>query len=209
MRQRVFGAFLIGCAPFAVANIVELVVDLPAEVEWTMLVDEATEGTYHREWMPAGTTVDDTDIWLIVSQKLDLDKRRSARRFLMDMRDGARTSCTDLLYNGPKKVVQEKRVHDRHLYGSPRNFVREKHSSHWWRFFCARWYGEEYGTVTEQRVFADGKTMFVVTSELRIPPTSEAGILPFDTRKDVAAFLKRMEASTRVVHDAIRVVTTP
>lgn len=207
IHKRVCAALLIGCAPFALAGINELVVDLPAEVEWTMLVDEETDGTYHREWIPAGTTVDDTDLWLIVSQKLDLEKRRSARRFLMDMRKLARTACTDLLYHGPKKSVTKR--HMSSLYSGPKKVVIEKFTSYWGGFFCARWQGEEYGTVTEQRVFADGKTVFVVTSELRIPPTREAGMLPFETRKAVAAFLERMQASSSVVHDAIVIVPAP
>ncbi|MDE0242902.1 MAG: hypothetical protein OXQ84_22315, partial [bacterium] len=101
------------------AGIDELVVDLPAEVEWTMVVDEATDGTYHREWIPAGTTVEDAELWLIVSQKLDLEKRRSARRFLLDMRKLARTTCSDILYHGPKKSVTER--HMSSLYSGPKN----------------------------------------------------------------------------------------
>ena len=207
MYKQAFVAFLIGCAPFVMADIVELVVELPAEVEWTMVIDEATDGTYHREWIPAGTTVEDTELWLIVSQKFDLEKRRSARRFLIDLRNRARTACTDLLYSGPKKSVTER--HMPPLYSGPKKIVLEKFVSYWGGFFCARWHGEVYGTVTEQRVFADGKTIFVVTSELRIAPTSAAGMLPFDTEDSVVAFLKRMEASSRVVHGAIQIVTTP
>ena len=95
------------------------------------------------------------------------------------------------------------------LYTGPKKAVIEKLASYWDGYFCARWQGEEYGTVTEQRVFADGKTVFVVTSGLRVPPTREAGMLPFEARKAVAAFLERMQASSRVVHDAIQIVPTP
>ena len=164
------------------ADIGELVVDLPAEVEWTMVIDEATDRTYHREWIPAGTTVEDTELWLIVSQKFDLEKRRSARRFLIDLRKRARTACTDIRYNGPEKIVLEKHALDKyHLDGVPKKFV-EKYRSYWGRFFCAEQHGREYGTVTEQRVFAHRNTVFVVTSELRIPPSIYAGVFRFDTR---------------------------
>ena len=213
MHKQAFVAFLIGCAPFVMADIVELVVDLPAEVEWTMVVDEATDGTYHREWIPAGTTVEDTELWMIASQKFDLEKRRSARMVLRGMRDLARTACTDILYNGPEKIVLEKHPLDKyHLDGVPKKVVEkvvEKYRSYWGRFFCAKQHSREYGTVTQQRVLAHRNTVFVVTSELRIAPTSEAGMLPFDTADNVAAFLKRMEASSRVVHDAIRIIPAP
>ena len=95
-----------------------------------------------------------------------------------------------------------------HLYGVPKRFV-EKYRTYCGGYFCAKRHGREYGTVTQQRVLAHRNTVFVVTSELRIAPTSEAGMLPFDTPDNVAAFLKRMEASLRVGHDAIRIVTTP
>ena len=209
MHKRVFVAFLIGCAPFAMADIGELVVDLPAEVEWTMVIDEATARTYHRAWIPAGTTVEDTELWLIVSQKFDLEKRRSARRFLIDLRKRARTACTDILYNGPEKIVLEKHPLDKyHLDGVPKKFV-EKYRSYWGRFFCAKQHGREYGTVTEQRVFAHRNTVFVVTSELRIPPSIYAGVFPFDTRDDVAAFWKRMVAAAHVVRDGVRIIPAP
>lgn len=210
MDRRAFVAFLIGCAPFAIADIGELVVELPARVEWTMLVDESTDRTYHREWIPAGATVDDTDLWLIVSQKVDLEKRRSARRFLGDLRKHARTTCTDILYNGPEKIVLEKHLLDKHLYGAPpKGMAVEKHRSYWGRFFCARQHGRAYGTVTEQRVVAQRNTVFVVTSELRIPPTSAAGLFPVDSPEDARAFMKRMLVSSLVVRDGVRIVLTP
>ena len=191
MHKQALVAFLIGCAPFVMAEITELVVDLPAEVEWTMVMDEATANTYHRAWIPAGTTVEDTDLWLIESQKFDQEKRRSARRFLIDLRNRARAFCADLIHSGPEKIILE------------------KHRSDWGGFFCARWHGEDYGTFTEQRVFAHGNTVFVVTSELRFPPTSVAGLFPVDNPGDAAVFMKRIEASSRVVREAVRVISAP
>ncbi len=208
MHRLVFVAFLIACAPFAMADIGELVIDLPPHVEWTMVTDEATDGTYSRAWIPAGTTVEDTD-WMIVSQKFDLEKRISARQVLTGIRDFARTDCTDLIYSRPKKIVLEEHVLDRqHLYGVPKRFVK-KYTTYSGGYMCAKQRGREYGTVTHRRVLAHRNTAFVVSSQLRIPPTSEAGLFPFDTREAVAAFMKRMDVSSRVVHDAVRVVRGP
>ena len=209
MHKQVFIAFLAGCAPFAMADIGELVVDLPPQVEWTMVTDEATDGTYNRAWIPAGTTVEDTELWMIVSQKFDVEKRMSARLVLRGMRDVAGTNCTDMIYSRPKKVVLEYHLLDRqHLYGVPKRLV-EKYTTYSAGHICARRHDREYGTVTQHRVLARRNTVFVVTSELRVPPTSEAGSLPFDTRDDYVAFLKRMDMSSRVVHDAVRVVRAP
>ena len=209
MHKRALVAFLLGCAPFVMAEITELVVDLPAEVEWTMVMDEATANTYHRAWIPAGTTVEDTDLWLIESQKFDQEKRRSARRFLIDLRNRARAFCTDLIHLGPEKIARGKRLHGERLYGVPKKIVLERYRSYWGGFFCARWHGEDYGTFTEQRVFAHGNTVFVITSELRFPPTSVAGLFPVDNPGDAAVFMKRIEASSRVVREAVRVISDP
>lgn len=206
MLERVPAALLMGCAPFALADIGNLVVDLPPQVEWTMVTDEATNGTYNRVWIPAGTTVEDTELWMIASLKFDVERRLSARLVLRGLRDVAHADCTDLIYRRPEKIVLENHLLDKqHLYGVPKRFVK-KYTSYSGGYFCAKRHDREYGTVTQHRVLSHRNTVFVVTSELRVPPTSEAGMLPFDTREDIVSFMTRMEASLRVVQDAVRIV---
>lgn len=60
-----------------------VVVDLPPDIDWVQVSDQATANQYLREWIPSGTSVEDAD-WLIAEQRFLSPKRTTAKRFLKD-----------------------------------------------------------------------------------------------------------------------------
>ncbi len=79
-----------------------VVVDLPPDIDWVQVSDQATANQHLREWIPSGTSVEDAD-WLIAEQRFLSPKRTTAKRFLKEMMRQARSGC------GPEKIVLDQR----------------------------------------------------------------------------------------------------
>lgn len=118
-----------------------------------------------------------------MEQKFLLGSSVSAESFIKRMFSLARNACTDILYNGPEKMISE------------------GHETYVGRFMCAQQKGKSYGTFTDQRVVTQGNEVYVVTSELRLPSSIKAGVLSFpkDQFNEMKPFLERQEVSARLV----------
>jgi hypothetical protein len=185
MRKVIFTLGLSWLAAFpAVAEIHGVTVTLPDTVDWTLAHEASDESQYLREWIPTGHTLEDTP-WLLVEQKLVLGQRMSAAELLSKMMTLASGVCTAVRLDGPHK----KKLKDQ--------------KTAWGRIMCARQDDKDYGTFIDQRVLVDGRTAYVITSELRLPPTEVAGVLPFSSQQEAQDFLEKTEVSARVVQEGV------
>ena len=182
---------LLAQAPLAKAEISRVSVALPTDVDWVKVSDDSDGDTYLREWIPSGSTVADTDLWMIVEQRLPLKKKTSSRRFLNTMMKLAREACTDVLYNGPEKIAIE------------------NYKSYWGRIFCAKQRGKPYGTITDLRVLAEGTTVFVITSEIRTPPSSVAGVFSVTGSSQTIKALQKLKKSALVARESVSIDVQP
>ena len=190
MRTGLLIVFWLAQVPLATADIRSVAVALPADVDWVSVSDRSDGDTYLREWIPSGSTIEDAD-WLIVEQRLSLTRKRSARRYLNTMMKLARKACTDVLYNGPEKIVVE------------------NHQSYWGRVFCAKQHEKPYGTITELRVITDGTTVFVITSEIRTAPSSAAGTFSLTDKESAQALFEKLKQSAFVARESVRIDVQP
>lgn len=190
MRIGILFAVLLISTPQAIAEISKVIVDLPNDVDWVKVSDHSDGDSYLREWIPSGASIEDTS-WLIVEQKFPLKKKTSAKRYIKNMMKLAQSACTDVRYNGPEKLTVE------------------KYKTYWVRIFCAKQHDKPYGLVTEQRVIVEGKTVFVVTSELRTAPSSVAGVFTLGVNESFEAYLERMEKSAAVARESVRIISDP
>jgi len=157
---------------------------LPVEREWVKITNQSDDDQYLREWIP-GTETIEAATWLIVEQKFLLKKKVSAKKYIKTMFDLALEACTDVLYNGPDKIKS----------GKLTTYVG--------RIMCAQQKGKSYGTFTDQRVISDGLSVFVVTSELRLPPSEVAGTLASKEVSELQAFMKLQGISAGFVRRSV------
>ena len=162
-------------------------VELPQE-NWEQVTNREATGQYIKEWVPSGKTPFDTN-WIITEQKLPLQSKISAEKFQKGMFSLARQSCSDVLYNGPQEI----NVND--------------HLTSVGRIMCAKQNSKSYGTFTDQRVVIQGLTAYVVTSELRMPASSKAGILAFgeDQVSEIKEFMELQGKSSSFVRKSVSV----
>ena len=174
-------------ALFAGEAISEVEVTLPDHLNWVLLTETHQGGQYLREWVPEGSNGEST-IWLIVEQKFQLDRKVSGKKYLNTIFSLAEQACSHVLVNGPTKIMLESR----------KTFVG--------RFMCGQQIGRDYGTFTDLRVIVDRKNLYVITSELRVPPSPVAGTLAFpgDQKEALAEFMANQEISAGVVRDSVR-----
>lgn len=162
-----------------------MAVELPDGTAWTKLSDQRQGTAYQREWIPAGSRPEDA-AWLIVEQRLPLAAPTTAGEAISTMQGLAREACTAVAFEGPEDAADGA--------GSVG------------RIHCAHRHGSAHGTVTDQRVVVDGATVYVVTSELRTPPSPVPGVFPFETEAGSRAFMERMAASAAFVRESVRAV---
>jgi hypothetical protein len=164
--------------------LMSVTVTLPEDREWVELTNQSDGDQYLREWIPSTETIESTT-WLIVEQKFLLKKKISAKKYIQIMFDLARDACTDVLYNGPDKIKS----------GKLTTYVG--------RIMCAQQKGKPYGTFTDQRVISDGFSMFVVTSELRLPSSEVAGTLASKEVSELQAFMNLQGISAGFVRKSV------
>lgn len=182
---------LVGCATSPPEHpITSVKAVLPETNKWTQITNKADAGQYIREWVPEGSTGENTK-WIVVEQKFALESSVSAERYIKSIFSLARNACSDILYNGPERI--EANGLDTYVG----------------RFLCAQQKGKSYGTVTDQRVIAQGNEVYVVTSELRLPSSPKAGILSFpkDQFNEMKPFIERQGLSAKLVR-SVKVCTT-
>ncbi|PSU26130.1 hypothetical protein C9I99_26855 [Photobacterium lutimaris] len=162
-------------------------VKLPQD-NWVQVTNKEETDQYIKEWVPNGKTPFDTN-WIITEQKLPIQSKTSAENFQKSMFSLAKQSCTDVLYNGPQEI----NVND--------------HLTSVGRIMCAKQNGKSYGTFTDQRVVIQGLTAYVVTSELRIPASSKAGVLAFDKEQlnEMKEFMQLQGKSSSFVRKSVNV----
>ena len=162
-------------------------VELPQD-DWVQVTNKEATGQYIKEWVPKGKTPFDTN-WIITQQKLPIQSKISAEKFQKSMFSLAKQSCSDVLYNGPQEI----NVND--------------HLTSVGRIMCAKQNGQSYGTFTDQRVVVQGLTAYVVTSELRIPASSKAGVLAFgkDQVSEIKEFMQLQGKSSSLVRKSVNV----
>jgi len=162
-------------------------VELPQD-NWVQVTNKEATGQYIKEWVPNGKTPFDTN-WIITEQKLPIQSKISAEKFQKSMFSLAKQSCTDVLYNGPQEI----NISD--------------HLTSVGRIMCAKQNGQSYGTFTDQRVVIQGLTAYVVTSELRIPASSKAGVLAFgkDQLSEIKEFMQLQGKSSSFVRKSVNV----
>ena len=162
-------------------------VELPQD-NWEQVTKRESTDQYIKEWVPNGKTPFDTN-WIITEQKLPIQSKISADKFQRSMFSLAKQSCSDVLYNGPQEI----NVSD--------------HLTSVGRIMCAKQNGKPYGTFTDQRVVIQGLTAYVVTSELRIPAASKAGVLAFgkDQLNEMKEFMQMQKKSSTFVRKSVNV----
>lgn len=185
--KRIIGLLAwLACAPAAIADI-DVVVELPPQVDWIQANNVSDDDNALREWVPSGKTVENTD-WLIVEQKLKPEKKTSARKFIRWMHRLFRDACTNVKINGPKRVDSAKR------------------KTYWSQVICAKQLDKPYGTVSMQRVIAEGDIVLVVTSELRTSPSEVAGTFAFDSPEDASNLWNKIRQSSEFVLESVHVL---
>ncbi len=154
----------------------------PKSVKWTQITDKTQGDQFIREWVPEGSTGDDTK-WILVEQKFDIGHPVSAKDYIESMFNLARGACAGIKYNGPKEM--DAGGHDAYVG----------------RFMCSQEKGKNYGTFTDERVIAQGNYVYVITSELHLPPSPRAGVLTFPKGHvaDMMAFMGRQGLSAQFV----------
>lgn len=162
-----------------------VLVNLPDGIKWAKVTDQTNGDVHLKEWVPHGKSADSSD-WIIVQQKFRLERKTSAKKYLESMLKLARKSCTDVTFNGPER----------------RNLGEI--DSYWGRLMCAQVVGRDYGAFTEFRVIADGLQIFVVTSEIRLPPTRVAGAFEFQSLVEAEQTIAKLEASAQVAREQVQ-----
>ena len=180
---------LAGCASQPKAPPIESVeVALPDSQAWNLVVDKVGDRGFIKEWIPENTTPETTER-LITLQKLPVGNL-SAKDYSQMMAQIAAIQCSDIAVN-IQNPIQNSRYDTIAV-----------------RLICAQQNGKSYGTFTDQRVIMDRNSAYVITSEIRVEPTEEAGMIPFEDKADAARFLKQANHSAKFVRDAVRIVTT-
>ena len=184
--MRKFGAviflFLILAQGTALGSETETLI-FPEDYVWIQVTDQSDAENYLQEWVREGEKAEEAK-WLLVKQKLQLPKKQSSKKYIKSIFKLARSSCSDVLYNGPEKLP---------LDSGAKVYVG--------RIMCAQQINQPYGSFTDMSVLVEGTSAYVFTSELRIPPSPKAGILSFDNGSDadVKAFMADQAASARIV----------
>lgn len=182
-------AFLTSCVSTTPnTNIVSINVELPKNVEWFLVSDRKDELQYIKEWVPEGENPL-TARWLISEQKLTLGSSISAEAFQKQMFSLSKQECMDVLFNGPQEIDVS------------------GHKTSVGRIMCSTQNGMPFGTFTDQRVIVDGSTVYVVTSELRIPASQKAGVLAFgkEQLEEMKEFMSLQGVSSKLVRESVRV----
>jgi hypothetical protein len=182
-------AFLASCASTTPStNVVAVNVELPKNIEWSVVSDRSDNLQYIKEWVPEGENPLSAT-WLITEQKLTLGSKISAEAFQKQMFSLSRQSCTDVLFNGPQEI---------NING---------HKTSVGRIMCATQHGKPFGTFTDQRVVVDGTSAYVVTSELRMPASQKAGVLAFgkDQLDKMKQFMELQGVSSKLVRESVNV----
>ena len=180
---------LTSCASTApITNVVSIHVELPKNVEWSLVSDRAGELQYIKEWVPKGENPL-TAKWLISEQKLTLGSSISAEAFQKQMFSFSKQGCADVLFNGPQEIDVS------------------GHKTSVGRIMCSTQNGKPFGTFTDQRVIVEGLIAYVVTSELRIPASQKAGVLPFgkDKLEEMKEFMLLQGVSSKLVRESVHV----
>ena len=162
-------------------------VTLPDSTTWKAATDQSDGIQYLREWLPTGATFESTD-WLVVEQRLRVQKSVSAKDYLGGIMNLAQQACVSVKFNGP----------DPYESGGADSYVG--------RFMCSQQKGKPYGTYTDQRVIAVDGFVYVVTSEIRVPPNAVAGTMTAGPGQ-VATLLKsmqRQQESSALVRTGVR-----
>lgn len=180
-------AFLTSCASTSPnTNVVGVSVELPKQLEWSVVSDRSDNTQYIKEWAPKGEDPL-TAKWLITEKKLTLGSKISAEQFQKQMFVLSKQSCTDVSFRGPQEIVVK------------------GYKTSVGRIMCAEQVGRPFGTFTEQRVIIDGSTAYVVTSELRIPKSPKAGVLVASKFKpgELKKFVSMQFASAKFVRESV------
>ena len=169
-------------------SIKRISLELPQGPKWTQVTNQFDESHYTKEWVDEGEDPATAE-WIITQQMIKLTKEPSAKSFMTLMFSLARESCTHTLYNGPEEMQ---------LNGFETSVGR---------IMCAQQKGRDFGTFTDQHVVIDGIKAYVVTSELRVPKSSRAGIIKFDKDQDhkIEEFMALAEASSNFVRNSLHI----
>ena len=109
--------------------------------------------------------------------------------YLARIMDLAKQACVSVKFNGPDP------------------YESEGADSYVGRFMCSQQRGKPYGTYTDQRVIAVDGFVYVVTSEIRTPPTAVAGTLAASADQVAALvkFMKKQQQSSALVRAGVTV----
>lgn len=181
------GLMLLSTNGFA-DSIKRISLELPQGPNWTQVTNQIDESQYTKEWVKEGEDPATAE-WIITQKMIKLTKEATAKSFMTIMFSLARKSCTHTLYNGPEEMQ---------LNGFKTSVGR---------FMCAHQKGKDFGTFTDQHVVIDGIKAYVVTSELRLPKSSRAGIIKFDKEqgKKIKEFMALAETSSNFVRNSLHI----
>lgn len=167
-------------------EISSLKVKLPDTFTWSQVTDESEGETYIKRWVPEGKSLEKTD-WLIVEQKLIRAKKGNAKKILQKQSSLIENSCNDSTIAKSEKIQMD---------------AVTSYATH---ITCGKKADTEYGFYSQQRVIVDGKNIYWVTSELRIPASEKAGKLAFKEFEEFEVFAEKQTASLNLVRESLQV----
>jgi hypothetical protein len=162
-------------------------------VNWSQASDLVVGEAYSKEWVPAGQNIE-TASWLIAEQKVPVDGRTDAGKFLETVYDQSANACSSATHD----EIENLRIEGARVAVG--------------RTMCGHRIGTDYGAFTDRMVLVDNGFAYIVTSELRIAPMIVDGILSFGNADDPKAraakqaFMDRELQSRSLVRDHIHIV---
>ncbi len=163
--------------------------DLPPGVEWVQVEDRIPDTRGRRVWIAAGTTVDTTP-WRIEEKRVDVENNTLPTDLVEQAFGSAAANCSDVKTSGPETIDTQGLA------------------TAWGRVICAHHRDKDYGSFTDHRVVVHGSVAFMLTSEVRTPPSPMAGALAFGNDapdRRAAEFFDRLQASDTMTKDSVRI----
>ncbi len=168
------------------SDVIGVELTLPRGTEWELAHDKASSDEYIKEWIPKGESIN-TYSWIIVEQKLHFGHSDTALTTHLTLFDVARKACVDVLVFGPDQIDVN------------------GHKTTAGRAICSNQRGKSYGTLMDQRIIASGNYAFIITSELRTPPSNKAGVIKFENQYDSALLSRRQDVSSKFIRQNLKV----
>jgi len=164
---------------------------LPEQYQCKQIENSSDGNEYTHVWVALGSAGSNPK-WVIVEQKLVVESPTSAKEFLETIFTNDKSTCTDILYDEPEVIDVE------------------GHETSVGRYMCAERKGANNGAFTDQRVAVQGNDVYIVISDIQIPISPKAGVLPYqdDQQDELQNFMTMQELSANFIRDFVKICTS-